>query len=1401
MNIRIGRMLLGIGFIFCFFLLLVLAAAYYLKTDHAQQMIQGQINRAIPGHISWNRFEISYLNGTISFRDVIIKGQGDKDIVTTDRLYLHLNLPKLFRRQIAIENILLEKPDIALTVQEDGQLDLVKAFYTPGAGEVLPPEKTEGGFPFAIVLKSFKLKDGFVRYETQASHMSIKTGELNISGHYDVHKKMGGIIIWIVNSIIESSDLTTTLSDVKLMADYQQDQIQRLVLEAVTPASTLSVEGKIADLSYQPSLNLSASLKASLSEIGSVLKMEEGLSGAATVDVTVNGTIGNPTATLTASYGGGEILSRPIKGASVKIGLENRRLSIDQINLDAFSGNLNVKGNVDLAAAFPNGFLDSKKNFDEISYQLFLTEAKMSAGELLEGAKGTFDSTMQLAGKGISLEKSLADVSLTLSAKLLQPGTMDQYMDLDIDAASALSGGIVTLHKLGAVAGDAKLAATGFLNINEEVFNAELILAMPQLSLLMTSLGIQDISGGLHLKTIASGHLRQPVFDLDLRGNNLTVKGTQVGDVLITGDIDPKGKLTIPELRIKNGDAQITGKGEAQIFKQGFNPDPDLPLVFDLKFTNVEVSQFVDKKTATGNINADVKLNGTLNNLTATMDLHGRNLGFSPYNIGDVDAMARLMEGSLSIDELKLTNKTSAVTLAGDAKIFPAKGFQILDDPLFNLQVQSGGLFIEDFIETQSGKFILDVKAGGTLKHPAATIRLDGSDMDFSGQKIASLKMASDIKEKKINFSHFSVWVSPRESVEIGGWISLDKTFDLSLDSKGISLTRLNVIPESAIKEGTLLFNFKADGSIDDPKIEGGLHLSGLRLNGKILEDITLTLDVKNHLAKISGNPGFDLNGQYHLTDKTFSLSTLFNGTDLSPYFKFLDQPDFGGSVSGKIELSGKVDAEPSFRGNIHLSKLDLAFREKSILKGEDMNVSLKDDEISIPGLHLILGENGFTDIAGNIRVNGPVALKAHGNIPLSAVQGLHEDLYDVSGDLLMDLEIKGEMSYPEIRGKIDLEDISATVPYLSQQLNKTNGRIWIAPDSVNIENISGKLDTGQFDVKGQVNLDHYHPVDFKAELTAGVLPVNIPDTLNMVLDAKLKLRGTPESSIVNGDITLVEGTYYKDVKLNFLTGVMKKKRESTPPPPPDAPSVLDHMALNIALKHRNPFIVDNNLAMMNIIPDLKISGTGATPIINGRADITSGTVTYRKKEFIIKKGVVDFLNPYKIEPTLDISSEVTVRDWLITLGISGTTDEMTFKLSSDPPLDDGDILSLLLIGRTSKEMIAGEGGSNQSAQQMLAEALADVLDKDIKNVTGLDIFETQMTGTSENGNGSDVKVTLGKEISKRLTVKYVMETKKGEMVQGTIAEYKFLEDILVSGFQDNQGSFGSAIKYRLEFR
>jgi translocation and assembly module TamB len=150
------------------------------------------------------------------------------------------------------------------------------------------------------------------------------------------------------------------------------------------------------------------------------------------------------------------------------------------------------------------------------------------------------------------------------------------------------------------------------------------------------------------------------------------------------------------------------------------------------------------------------------------------------------------------------------------------------------------------------------------------------------------------------------------------------------------------------------------------------------------------------------------------------------------------------------------------------------------------------------------------------------------------------------------------------------------------------------------------------------------------------------------------------------------------------------------------------------------------------------------------------------------------------------------------------------------PLYEDADILSLLVLGKTTDEILEGNGDKAQSAAKLLAGIVSSNLEKNIKDATGIDTVEveyistpnTTTTNGTTNGDSTTnesiengVKVTLGKELSERLTLKYGVETTGGVTIHRADSEYRFFENMLMNAFQDTENKYGAELIYRLEFR
>ena len=804
---------------------------------------------------------------------------------------------------------------------------------------------------------------------------------------------------------------------------------------------------------------------------------------------------------------------------------------------------------------------------------------------------------------------------------------------------------------------------------------------------------------------------------------------------------------------------------------------------------------------ASGKMEFHGKLGGTITEPIAHAQLQGENLEFEQVKIGDANAKLQFSQGMFFLDHGKIRNHNSLLDISGTVRIRDPITRDILKNPGLDIALKGDALFIEDFVEGIRGKLVLNGHIYGHTAHPRGKLNVNGEHLDVYTRKVQKIRLASDLDGDRFNLDPFEIVIAPGETLMLHGWISLNKEYHLRLTSEGISLKNLTLLHLGDHDTGKLSFGFQGQGTFENPRIKGHVLLSELRFNNQPLQDQRFQIEVKDRTAYISGGRNITLDATYQFQTQDFSASAGFDNTNLTPYLKIAGPTNLNGSITGKIQAAGNARFPNQIKGSANIAGIEIFSKKIPLLRARDVEAFLKEEEISIPGVRLDLFERGVLNLKGTCNLNGDLDINAHGNLPLEVIAHLSDDFPNAAGDVLISLYMNGNLSRPYVRADAEIKNCGMMVPGLLQRLHDLNGSIRVTPEAVVLDNIRGKLDTGRFELFGAIDLKAFRPSRMNLKLKTHDLQLMIPDTLQTRLNAELNIRGTAEKSLVSGDIQMIEGKYYKDMRLNIAESLGKKSREQALPASEIPWPFLKNMSLDITTRYREPFIIDNNMAFLSLKPDLRIYGSVNQPLISGRAQVESGTVYFQKKEYTVKKGVFDFINPYKIEPAIDVQSEIKIRQWTVFLNISGTPDNLKFTLSSDPWETQENILSLLITGRTTRELISGEGGVSRSSTKILADILAETAQKQIKDATGLDVIELEYAEAKEAEASDEVKVTVGKELSKRVTVKYGMQTKNARVIQQVITEYKFFENLLINAFQNTEGHYGGGLQFRIEFR
>ncbi len=1286
-------------------IVMLVGGALYLNTTHGQHYIQATISKNIPGSMTWDYGRLSFSKGTIEVKNGVIQGPVNDDVAGFKRFFIEISWFSLLRGHLTVEALLLDEPWIKLRVNKTGGLNLTRTFV-PATHENRPPEEkraknTTPLMPMGIIIEKFNLSQGSFHFETADKNTVVVLQDINLTAQADLSEQSGKLNLHVRQGKIDSPKIHTVLDGCKLEATLSNGRVDPLIAGIHSPAADLKLSGTVTNIFSKPSIKAMLDCTASLHELRQSFGLKHTLTGEAVAQVQVVGTLDNPDVNLRLDYGGGTILENIIDRVKLDLRLNDRRVTINDLQIKAADGILDGHGSMDLQQAFQKGFLSPERDLQAVAYELSLEEKGVHLDKLRRDDrrwKGVVHSSLSLRGTGFSSESITANASLAINGKHISTQQLVTPVDLQINGDMEMNRGIATVKKLTMRADSSELNADGYCDILSRSINGKLSLIAPDLARTLSPFGFNTIHGTLGLKATATGSIEHPLFALDLQGDELRFQNITLGSMSLKADLDKSGILKISRCTVDNG--------------------------------------------------------------------------------------------------------ASALRIMGTASLYDHSTLMPVRDPPFTLTIEGNTIRLEDFVKNVKGNVSLASHLEGTMTRPRGTVMLHGSDFDLYGQKLAKIDLTATVDGTKFRFDPLQIFVTPEESIVSTGWVSFQKEYELNLVSRGISLHTIEKIRTQNIVDGLVLIDITGHGTFANPILTGTLSINNVRIRGKEIEDFHITMDIRDQVARLKGKLNFDLDGLFDLKKKDFSIAALFTETDLSPYWKIAGNPDLSGKLTGKIEAGGNAQSIKTIKADITISALDLYYREIEILHTDELKLSVKDQEVSLPQSTLMVPPNGRITIGGKGTFDGAASFRADGTIPLDIVGRFLKDLSDINGTLTISSTLGGTFRHPAIHADIDVEKVGGTVPVLLQKLHDLNGTIRIRPTTIILDKISGGLDKGSFDLAGEIKLrEDFQPKRISLKFGATTLPVQIPDTLDLLLNSQLRIEGTEEESIIKGEIVILEGTYYKDVNLSLLQGIGQKKREEAPPREEITSPFLKNMRLDISIERRNPFLIDNNVATLEVNPDLRIVGTVNNPIVRGRAAVESGNIKYQNKTFVVKKGVIDFVNPYKIDPTFDIRSEVQVRTWMIFLEVSGTQDQLHFTLTSDPPEEQGDIISLLLLGKTTGELISKEGGTTQSTEQMLAGLIASTYGGDIKGATGLDIFEVETSGENNEAASDRVKVTLGKELSQRMTVKYSLESKNGEVIQRAITEYKLLEHFLARGFQDTRGIYGGELQFRLEFR
>jgi translocation and assembly module TamB len=153
-----------------------------------------------------------------------------------------------------------------------------------------------------------------------------------------------------------------------------------------------------------------------------------------------------------------------------------------------------------------------------------------------------------------------------------------------------------------------------------------------------------------------------------------------------------------------------------------------------------------------------------------------------------------------------------------------------------------------------------------------------------------------------------------------------------------------------------------------------------------------------------------------------------------------------------------------------------------------------------------------------------------------------------------------------------------------------------------------------------------------------------------------------------------------------------------------------------------------------------------------GAINTVRGTYAFQGRQFtILRDGTVRFDGLDEFNPSLDIRAQRVIQAVTANVNVRGSFKQPELVLSSVPPLEQADILSLIVFNQPINQLGTGEQVSlAQRAQALATGAVASQLASSLGDALGVDVFEISTAPTS----GSAAELTIGQQVGQNLYVR-----------------------------------------------
>lgn len=808
---------------------------------------------------------------------------------------------------------------------------------------------------------------------------------------------------------------------------------------------------------------------------------------------------------------------------------------------------------------------------------------------------------------------------------------------------------------------------------------------------------------------------------------NSTVAGVTIDNAMVDARI-ASGAGEVNNLSVTGVDLTITGKGPIALTDSG---NSNLQLHVETP-SLAKVGELAGQEGLTGGAIVDATVSGNAERMTVWGNLHGSDIGKGENNALVVDTTF-----DVTVPQLDTAMATAhALTTATFVQVAGQKINGVYVDTTY----RDSKLYFS--VDAQQVQRTAEV-AGEVVFHPdhqeihlpAITLRSQQIEWHSAPGSAAAIQYSKDqINVKDVTLENGD------QRIVAEGIVGGPADQPLRVRAENVDVAQLNqlALGQPGDVTGRLSASATVTGSMDAPRVDGEFTLSqgafrmfhfdslagmvdydnsGVDLDVRLQQTATQWLTAKGHAPTTLFRPTPP--GMVNARETPAPGDAVNINVDSSPIDLSLIQgfTSYVTNVTGTMQANIKVTGsgyDPRLNGAVDVKGGAFQVPELGTsYTGLDTRIDLTPEALRIAQMNVVDNHGSPMTIGGQLSLHGWGLGGVQINVKSHDFKVIDNNLGNIRLDT--DLTVTGELRSPRIDGSININtgtlDVAKILESVANNAYSTTATELPTADSATTAarvranaDIPAEADSTKPGTIADVAPNTTQAVKETTEQLQNETPAPAPPSLFETLTLDVTF-GVPDDLILKGQGLRAPGGGVGIGDVNLTVG--------------------------------------GNVLLHKVAYDrLRLWGDVRT---------IRGSYTFQGRRFDIQRdGRIRFIGGDEIDPLLDVEARRLISGVEAFINIRGSMRQPEISFRSNPPLEEADVLSLIIFNQPINELGEGQQASlAQRAGDLAGGYLASGLARSIGSALNLSEFE--LKAVDESSSGSGPSVTLGQQVGKNL--------------------------------------------------